>query len=187
MLGIWLPFFFVFVPGLGSGGPHGPDGTIAGGSLGLRAQAHRLAAREGRGAARVELPEVDADLAVVGLFEGEELPAELAAAPGAADAKGAFKKLALLHPERPGRVLVVGLGKREEMDAERARVAAALAAQRGRRGSRRARSPGRCPSRGDDAATAEALVTGTILGSYRFDRFLSRDARRRLPRPRSSR
>ena len=33
-------------------------------------------------------------------------------------------------------MLVVGLGKREEFDAERARVAAALAAQRGGAGSR---------------------------------------------------
>ena len=73
--------------------------------------------------------EIDADLLVVGLYEGEALPAELAGAAGAGDAKGDFQKLALLHPERPVRVLVVGLGKRDEVDAERIRLAAAVAAK----------------------------------------------------------
>jgi leucyl aminopeptidase len=123
---------------------------------------------------QAEIPEVDADLAVLGLFEDEELPAELAAAPGAADAKGAFKKLALLHPERPGRALVVGLGKREEMDAERARVAAALAAREAA-GLEASTIAWALPESSDDAATAEGLVTGTVLAAYRFDRFLSRD------------
>ncbi len=121
-----------------------------------------------------ELHEVDAELAVVGLFEGEELPAALADAPGAADAGGRFQKLALLHPERPARVLVVGLGKRDEMDAERARVAAALAAKEAGRVEATSLAWA-LPRSEDDAATAEGLVTGTILGSYRFDRFLRTD------------
>jgi leucyl aminopeptidase len=120
------------------------------------------------------LPEVEADLAVVGLREGEELPAELAAAPGAGDAKGGFKKQALLHPEQPGRVLVVGLGKAEELDAERLRVAAALAAKQAQRLDARSLT-WQLPASNDDAAAAEALVTGTILASYRFDRFKSGD------------
>src|SRR6476469_1970109 len=72
---------------------------------------------------------VDADLVAIGLCEGEELPGELAGARGAADAKGSFKKLATIHPEQPARVLVAGLGKREDLDAERLRVAAALVAK----------------------------------------------------------
>ena len=123
---------------------------------------------------QVELLEVDVDLVAVGLFDGEDLPAEIAAAPGATDAKGAFKKLALLHPQTPARVLVVGLGKRSEMDAERARVAAALAVQEAGRVEATSLAWA-LPQSEDDAATAEGLVTGTILGSYRFDRFLSRD------------
>jgi leucyl aminopeptidase len=123
---------------------------------------------------QVELPEVDADLVAVGLYDGEDLPAAIAAAPGAEDARGGFKKLSTLRPERPGRVLVVGLGKREEMDAERARVAAALAAREA--GRLEATSLAwALPEPADDEATAEGLVTGTILGAYRFDRFLSRD------------
>jgi leucyl aminopeptidase len=122
----------------------------------------------------MDIPEVEADLLAVGLYEGDELPAELADAPGAADARGGFRKLTLLRPERPARALVVGLGKREEMDAERARVAAALAA--GEAGRSEATSLAwLLPSTDDDAATAEGLVTGAILGAYRFDRFRSSD------------
>ena len=123
---------------------------------------------------QVGIPEVDADLLAVGLYDGEELPDAIGDAPGASDARGGFKRLALLRPERPSRVLVAGLGKREEFDAERARVAAALAAKEA--GRLEATSLAwALPEAADDAATAEGLVTGTILTSYRFDRFLSRD------------
>src|SRR5689334_17503423 len=78
---------------------------------------------------QAQVPDVDADLLAIGLCEGEELPSELASARGAADAKGGFKKLATIHPEQPARVLVAGLGKRDDLDAERLRVAAALVAK----------------------------------------------------------
>ncbi|HEX7059120.1 MAG TPA: leucyl aminopeptidase [Solirubrobacterales bacterium] len=123
---------------------------------------------------QAEIPEVDADLVVVGLFSDGDLPAEVASAPGAADARSGFQKLSLIHPDRPARVLAVGLGKREEMDAERARVAAALAAQEAARLESTSLAWA-LPDTGDDEATAEGLVTGTILGAYRFDRFLTRD------------
>jgi leucyl aminopeptidase len=123
---------------------------------------------------QVAISDVDADLLAVGLFQGEELPAELASAAGAADAVGAYKKLTLLHPERPGRVLVVGLGKREEMEAERGRVAAALAAREAKRLKATSIAWGP-PGPPDDTAIAAALVTGTILGAYGFDRFRGRD------------
>ena len=70
--------------------------------------------------------EVDAGLVCVGFFEDEELPAPLADLPGAKDVKPGFRKLTLLRPEKPERVLVVGLGKRGELDRERMRVAGAL-------------------------------------------------------------
>ncbi len=118
--------------------------------------------------------ETDADLLVVGLYEGEQLPAELAAAPGAGDAKGGFQKLTLLRPEQPGRVLVVGLGKRDDADAERIRLAAAVAAKEAAK-LEAASLAWLLPESDEDEATAEALVTGTILAGYRFDRYLSRD------------
>jgi leucyl aminopeptidase len=120
------------------------------------------------------LSESGADLVAVGLCEGEALPAELADEPGAASAKGGFKEKLLLHPDEPAWVLVVGLGRREEADAERLRVAAALAVKEAARleaGS----IAWALPETGEEGAAAEALVTGTILGSYRFDRFKSAD------------
>ena len=121
-----------------------------------------------------ELPAVDAELVAVGLCEGEELPGELASARGAADAKGSFKKLATIHPEQPGRVLVAGLGKRKDLDAERLRVAAALVAKEA--GKLSAGSLAWVLPEGDDTeALAEGIVTGTILGAYSFDRFKSKD------------
>jgi leucyl aminopeptidase len=121
--------------------------------------------------------ESGADLVCVGLFEGDSLPAPFDAAPGAGDAKGGYKKLVLLHPERPGRVAVVGLGKRDEMTAERARVAAALAVGQAQRSEAKSVAwalPGegeKATGSADAEALATALVEGTILGAYRFDRF----------------
>jgi leucyl aminopeptidase len=119
-----------------------------------------------------QILECDADLLAIGLFEGEDLSQQLAGAPGADDARGGFEKLALLHPERPGRVLVAGLGKRAELDAERVRVAAALVAKEAARLEATSLA-WLLPESEDDEATAAALVTGTALASYRFDRFLS--------------
>jgi leucyl aminopeptidase len=117
---------------------------------------------------------MEADLLTVGLFEGGELSSELAGAPGAAEARASFKRLSHLHPEQPGRTIVVGLGARSEMDAERARVVAALAAKQAAELEARTLA-WLLPETGQDDATAEALVIGTILGSYRFDRFRSGD------------
>jgi leucyl aminopeptidase len=119
--------------------------------------------------------ETSTDLLMVGLYEGQELPADLATAQGAADAKGEFKKLTLLRPEKPGRVLVVGLGRRDDVDAERIRLAAAVAAKEAAKLEATSLA-WLLPESEDDEATAAALVTGTILAVYRFDRFLSTDA-----------
>jgi leucyl aminopeptidase len=124
---------------------------------------------------RVEVDEVapeqvDADLLCLGLFEGDEIPQRLADAPGADDAKPTYKKLAVLRPARPQRVAVVGLGSREEFAPERARVAAALATRRA--ASHEAKEVAWLPPDGGEAAAvAAALVEGTILAAYRFDRY----------------
>jgi leucyl aminopeptidase len=121
-----------------------------------------------------DLTAIDADLIAIGLCEGEELPGELASARGAADAKGNFKKLATIHPEQPARILVAGLGKRGDLDAERLRVAAALVAKEaGKLGS--SSLAWVLPEDDDAEALAEGIVTGTILGAYSFDRFKSKD------------
>jgi len=116
------------------------------------------------------LQDADAALVAVGLYEGEALPEEVAGAPGADDAKGSFKTMTRLYPGGPERLLVVGLGEREKLDAEKLRVLAALVA--GEAAKVEATSLAwALPPYEDEAAAAEAIVTGTILGAYRFDRF----------------
>jgi len=118
------------------------------------------------------LAESGAELLAVGLFEGAELPGGIAAAPGADDARSGFKKLSLLRPDGFPPVLVVGLGARDEIDAEKLRVAAALVAKEAMR-LEAASLAWALPEAPAAVAAAEALVTGTILASYRFDRFKS--------------
>jgi leucyl aminopeptidase len=118
--------------------------------------------------------EAGSELLVLGLYEGEQTPSAIESVPGSIVAKGEFKKRTLLHPDDPLWVLVVGLGKREEADAERLRVAAALAAKEA--GRLEASSVAWVlPASDDGAAAAEALVTGTVLGSYRFEPFKGTD------------
>jgi leucyl aminopeptidase len=116
------------------------------------------------------LRDADAALVAVGLYDGEALPEEVAGAPGADDAKGSFKTMTRLYPGSPERLLVVGLGERDALDAEKLRVLAALVA--GEAAKLEATSLAwALPEAEDEAAAAEAIVAGTILGSYRFDRF----------------
>jgi leucyl aminopeptidase len=123
---------------------------------------------------QIALTEADADLVVVGLYDGDSLPEALAASPGAGDAKGAYKSFALLYPGTPERLLVAGLGKRADADAERLRVLAALAAKEANR-VEAASLAWALPESDDAAAAAEALVTGTILATYRFDGYRAKD------------
>jgi leucyl aminopeptidase len=123
---------------------------------------------------RVELDtraatESDADLVCVGLFEGEELPAPFDSAPGADDVRSGYRKITVLRPESPERALVVGLGKREEFDPERARVAAALAIREA--GRLDATSVSWVVPAEPAGRIATALVEGSVLASYRFDRY----------------
>jgi leucyl aminopeptidase len=118
--------------------------------------------------------ETAADTRVVGLFEGESPAAPLLRRlVDLGEAKPGLKKVALAHEDAPGggerRVLVAGLGKREEFDAERARVAAAAAAERAKELGAVSLS---WAAPGTDGA-AGAIVEGTLLRLYSFDRFKS--------------
>src|SRR2546421_2611568 len=112
--------------------------------------------------------ETDADTRVVGLFEGESLedPA-LQQLVDSGEAKPGLPKLAVAH-EDGRRVILAGLGKRAELDPERARVAAATAASRARELGSKSLSWA-APS--DDQGLAGAIVEGTLLAGYRFDRY----------------
>ncbi len=114
--------------------------------------------------------EADADLLVTGVFKGAGLPDALKDAPGAEDFSDGYRKTTVLHPEGHPRALTVGLGEDGEFDAERARVVAAVAA--GQAGRLEAKSVAWVVPETDEAeAVAAGLVEGTILASWRFDRY----------------
>jgi leucyl aminopeptidase len=127
--------------------------------------------------------ELAADVYAIALADGEELPEDDRGAPGAADVKTAFKKVTLIHPQDGVRLLVIGLGKPEDIDRERLRVAAAVALHEAARFD--AGSLGWVLPEGreglDATAAATALVDGTILASYRFDRYRSGDPEEPTP------
>jgi leucyl aminopeptidase len=116
-----------------------------------------------------------ADTIAVGVFEDEgvahDLPGgELAALLDAREAKRSFKHLALTHVEGT-RWLLVGLGARSDFDPERARIAAATVCARAKELGTRTLA-WELPHHVDDAV-AGALVEGTVLAAYRFDRYRS--------------
>lgn len=119
-------------------------------------------------------PATGADTIIVGLLDGEPPPFDLAGALAAlvdaGEARPALKRLAVTHADGL-RLLCVGLGARRELDPERVRVAAAVALGRARElGAERV-----CwvPPTDAGADVAAAIVEGTLLAAYRFDRLRS--------------
>ncbi len=119
-----------------------------------------------------------ADTVAVGVFEGKEvahdLPGgELQALLAAGEARRSFKHLALGRGAGK-RWIVVGLGERDAFDAERARVAAAVVAQRAAElgtGELCWEVPHKV---GDDVVAG--LVDGTLLAAYRYEAWKSAPA-----------
>jgi leucyl aminopeptidase len=118
--------------------------------------------------------ETAADTRVVGVFEGDSLgdPA-LQRLIELGEAKRGLKKVAVTHEDAPGggqrRVLIAGLGPRDSFGAEQARVAAASAAGRAKELGAVSLS---WAAPGGEGVSA-ALVEGTLLKLYAFDRFKS--------------
>jgi leucyl aminopeptidase len=113
--------------------------------------------------------QTDADTLVIGVFEGESVTqASLQELLESGEAKRSPGALALTH-EGSRRWLLAGLGKREEFDAEGARVSAAKVAKRAAELGAKALC-WELPA-GFDDGVAGALAEGTILASYRFDRY----------------
>jgi leucyl aminopeptidase len=126
--------------------------------------------------AATPLAQVEADVRVLGLTDGEELPAELQDVEGASDVRTAARKATLLRPH-DARVLVVGLGSAEKLDVEALRVAAAVAAKQAGQFDATSIAWGLPEGAADidPADAAAALAEGTILAGFRFDRFRSAD------------
>jgi leucyl aminopeptidase len=117
--------------------------------------------------------DTDADTVMVGVFEDEGIAHDLEGGTLEAlldrgEAKRKFRHVAVAHGADK-RWIVVGLGARDEFDAERARVAAAVAYGR-------AAELGagvlcwEVPHHVEDGV-AGALAEGTLLAAYRFDRY----------------
>ncbi len=123
--------------------------------------------------------DTDADTIIVGVCDGEgiahDLPGgELGALLANGEARTSLKSLAVTHAgER--RWIIVGLGPRERLDGEVARVAAAAAHGRARELSARAVC-WEVPHHVDDAVVA-GLVEGTMLHAYEFTQFRSSERR----------
>jgi leucyl aminopeptidase len=116
----------------------------------------------------------DADTIAIGVFEGEgpagDSPAQLQQLLDSGEARRSFKSLALAHADGK-RWLLVGLGAREELTPERARVAATAAHARALEISTRTlcwQAPG-AAAEAAAAAIAAGLVQGTVLSDYRFE------------------
>ncbi len=118
--------------------------------------------------------ETSADTRVVPLFDGEQPSDEaIAAVVESGEAKPGRGKLALVHEEAAGggtrRVIVAGMGKRDELDPEKARVIACAVAVRAQEVGAENLSWHAPPE------VAAAVVEGTLLRLYEFERFKSRD------------
>jgi leucyl aminopeptidase len=116
-----------------------------------------------------------ADTIAVGVFADEEVAHDveggaLQALLDAGEARSKARHLAVTHAAGK-RWILVGLGSRAEFDHERARAAAGVVEARARElGARNL-----CweVPHGIDTYEAAALVEGTVLGAYRFDRYRS--------------
>jgi leucyl aminopeptidase len=130
--------------------------------------------------------ESDADTVVLGVFDGdsapEHAPAEVGALLASGEARTSFKSLALAHASEK-RWLLVGLGEQSAFTPERARVAATAVRDRARELS----AVSVCWEAPRDSAPeiAGALVEGTILSDYRFERHKSAPAESAETKPKS--
>jgi leucyl aminopeptidase len=128
-------------------------------------------------------PATGADTIVVGLFDGKGVPHDveggaLGALVESGEARSGFRKLAVAHAAGK-RWILVGLGKRDDFDHERARIAAATALGRARELGARVlcwELPHKVPD-----AVAGALVEGTLLAAYRYTPFKSDPGEDRAP------
>ena len=130
--------------------------------------------------------EQDTDAIVLNLFEGVTEPGGATGAANRAldgliadliaggDFSGKFKQTAVLYPHRgvaSSRLILVGLGKREDFSLNRVRLASASATREAiKRGAKTLASIIHGGGIGglDISDAAQATVEGTVLGNYKF-------------------
>jgi leucyl aminopeptidase len=122
-----------------------------------------------------ELLNEPADLAVLACLEGAPLPEAVAALLPASDFVGRARQTLLLYPRgavAPQRLLLLGLGKGEQLTAEGLRQAGALALQQARTlqaGSFTISTSEALPL--EPRVAGQAFAEGVELGAYRFHRY----------------
>ncbi len=114
------------------------------------------------------------------VWEGEALGGPLSGLVEEGDWSGGFKKTLLLYPRgavAARRLLLVGLGTRAAISPDRLREAGALATQRAAE-LKVQRYAAALPALDGALASPglQALVEGSLLGAYRFDRYKSKRA-----------
>src|SRR5690349_2924052 len=116
-------------------------------------------------------PETGADTIAVGVFEGKAISHDvdgiLQGLVDAGEAKGGLRKLAVAHAGGR-RFVLVGLGARDDFDAERARVAAAVVAGRAKELGTRVLC-WELPHHTE----ATGFVEGTVLAAYEYRAYKS--------------
>jgi leucyl aminopeptidase len=122
-----------------------------------------------------------ADTIAIGVFDGEGIAHDLEGGPlqallDAGEARTTFRHIAQTHAEGR-RWIVVGLGDRDAFDAERARMAAGTAHGRAKEMGTETLA-WEAPHHVEDEI-AGALVEGTVLAAYEFDRYKSGDTETR--------
>ena len=134
-----------------------------------------------------DLGSVEADVAIVGAFAGEALPSVAATVVEEGDFKAGHKQTLLLYTRGSGqtdvnqavgspmaarRLLLVGLGKRDEATAERLRQAYATAAKKATElGVKSIAIEAPQVSTVPQSDAVRAVADATLLALYRFDQF----------------
>src|SRR5690349_8673375 len=111
-------------------------------------------------------PDTGADTIAVGVFDGESIPHDvdgvLQGLVDSGEARTALRRVAVAHAGGR-RYVLAGLGRRDEFDAERARIAAAAVAGRARELGTRVLC-WELPHHVD----APGFVEGTVLAAYEY-------------------
>jgi leucyl aminopeptidase len=122
------------------------------------------------------IAEIDAPLALIGVYADEPLPAPVANLVGADEFNGKFKKVLILHTAGNGiaarRVLLLGLGKRENASPEQVRRAIGFATVRAKEHSipSAAIALPEVPN-ADKNAIVRAAAEAVLMANYEFTQF----------------
>ena len=133
------------------------------------------------------LEDLRADMLLVTLFQGETelkgrlswldriLGGQIGRLLTSGEVRGRYKEFAMLHVNGIGaqRVLLIGLGKREELTLDKIRSVVAIAARNSRRINAKSLAVDSFTTYGlSPRESARAIVEGVVLGLYKFTKYM---------------